>query len=126
MGTFQIRGNAAANALPDARLVEIMRQTAAQSPYDVVMFSGYRPGTPRQGAQHASGNYLVDPKTGMPVPNLKSAYGFATYEQFAHQARAVQMAMYPTLEKTFRWGGYFSGGRGRYGSVDLMHFDIGP
>jgi spore germination cell wall hydrolase CwlJ-like protein len=127
MGTFQILGRAAERDLPDARLVDVMRRTAAKSPYNVVMFSGYRPGDSRlHGGKIATDVYLVDPNTGIALPNLKSAYGFAPMEEFAQLARATQQEVYPKLNDTFRWGGYFSGGEGKYGAVDLMHFDLGP
>ena len=37
----------------------------------------------------------------------------------------MQMEKYPDLAQNFRWGGYFSGGKGKYGAMDLMHFDLG-
>lgn len=108
-------------------LVDILKTTAEQFPgYRVEAFSGYRPGDKRQHGKHeATDIRLIDEKTGKEVPNYQDAGGFRIYEQFAQKARQVQMEKYPDLSNNFRWGGYFSGQKGKYGAVDLMHFDLG-
>lgn len=129
MGTFSIGGTAKQRSLArvDPRLVDIMRRAAAASPYNVQLFSGIRPGDKRfHGKGVAVDIVLSDPQTGQEIPNLKSATGFPIYEQFAKTARDIQQQAYPDLGDSFRWGGYFGGGKGKYGSVDLMHFDLGP
>jgi hypothetical protein len=129
MGTFSIGGTAENRGLSrvDARLVDVLQRAAASSPYNVQLFSGIRPGDPRyHGGGNAVDIVLSDPMTGQEIPNLKSSVGFPIYEQFAKTARTVQQEAYPELTDNFRWGGYFGGGKGKYGAVDLMHFDLGP
>lgn len=111
----------------DPRLVDVLQTTAEQFPgYRVEAFSGYRPGDKRfHGKGEATDIRLIDEKTGKEVPNYQDAGGFRVYEQFAQKARQVQMEKYPDLADSFRWGGYFSGQKGKYGAVDLMHFDLG-
>lgn len=129
MGTFSIGGTAEQRSLArvNPKLVDVIRRAAESSPYNVQLFSGIRPGDPRyHGKGSAVDIVLSDPATGQEIPNLKSTVGFPIYEEFAKTARAVQQQTYPELSDTFRWGGYFGGGKGKYGSVDLMHFDLGP
>ncbi|HVI28865.1 phage tail length tape measure family protein [Hansschlegelia sp.] len=110
----------------DPRLTEILSEAARRSGYRVEAFSGFRPGDPRfHGRGMATDIRLVDPATGKALPSYQSAANFRPYEQFAQTARQVQMERYPGLERDFRWGGYFSGPQGKYGAVDLMHFDLG-
>lgn len=128
--TFTIAGNAKARGIGnvDPRLVSIMEKAAAETPYSVEVFSGLRYGS-STGSRHNTGNavdvVLID-ANGNEVPNLKSSVGFPIYRDFALKAREVQERDYPELNDAFRWGGGFSGGRGTYGAVDLMHFDIKP
>jgi hypothetical protein len=68
---------------------------------------------------------LTDLATGKALANYQDPSTFRAYEQFAQVARQVQMEKYPELANQFRWGGYFSGGRGKYGAMDQMHFDLG-
>jgi len=121
MGKFAIRGRAARGTNP--RLVKIIEQAAAASPYDVVIFSGARPGR-RRGSQHHGNNavdiVLVDPRTGQELPNYKTASTYPQYEAFARQARQAQQQLYPEMSNQFRWGGWFD-----QGGPDLMHFDFG-
>lgn len=131
MGTFTIAGNAKNRGIDNVNsdLRKILEATAASSPYNVTVFSGLRYGSAR-GSRHNTGNavdiVLTDPTTGREIPNSKSSVGFPIYEAFAKKAREYQVANYPSLNNSFRWGGYFSGGKGVYGATDLMHFDIKP
>lgn len=111
----------------DPRLADILDTAAKRFPgFDVTAISGYRPGDPRfHGRGMATDVSLRDLATGRTLANYQDAATFRTYEQFAQVARRVQMEKYPELARAFRWGGYFSGGRGTYGAVDPMHFDLG-
>lgn len=110
----------------DPRLTDILTKASGSSPYDVKMISGLRPGDPRfHGQGLATDIQLIDRSTGKALPNYQDATSFRDYEQFAQQARAVQMRDYPELADQFRWGGYFGGPKGKYGAMDEMHFDLG-
>lgn len=110
---------------PNAALVDILEKAAAASGYDVEFKSGYRAGDSRQhGKKNAIDVTLVDPATGKKIPDYQSGASFRTYEEFAQIARQVQQRDYPELSSKMRWGGYFSGGKGKYGALDLMHFDL--
>lgn len=114
------------NANIDPNLLGWLQAAARMSPYRVVAYSGKREGDPRfHGKGQAVDVNLFDPKTGARIPNYQSAEGFAAYQGFANQVRAMQMQANPELAKALRWGGYFSGGKGKYGALDLMHFDTG-
>jgi len=114
------------NADVDPRLLSWFRAAAANSPYDVALTSGYRQGDPRYHGQHAAADVrLIDPATGREIPNYQDAASFAPYQQFANLVRAEQMRSNPDAANLLRWGGYFSGPRGKYGAMDLMHFDLG-
>lgn len=121
MGKVSVQGNARRGTNP--RLVQIMERAAAQSPYDVVIFSGARPGG-RRGSQHHGNSaidmVLIDPQTGQELPNYKTASTYPQYETFARAARQAQQELYPDLSNQFRWGGWFD-----QGGPDLMHFDLG-
>jgi hypothetical protein len=118
----------------DPRLVNILTETSKYLPegWRAELRSGYREGDPRFHGQHKAADVqLIDPK-GREVPWYQSPDSFRTYEAFAHKAREVQQEKYPSLSKDFAWGGYFGGtidpsgrGRGTYGAMDLMHFDLG-
>lgn len=111
----------------DSRLVDVLQSAAEDFPgYRLEAFSGYRPGDKRfHGKGEATDVRLIDLKTGKEVPNYQDAEGFRAYEQFAQKVRQVQMEKYPELSQNLRWGGYFSGPKGKYGAADLMHFDLG-
>lgn len=111
----------------DPRLTDILQTAAGRfADYKVDAFSGLRPGDPRfHGKGKATDVSLIDRSSGKALPNYQSAQSFRAYEKFAQAARQVQMEKYPELAGQFRWGGYFSGDRRRYGAVDLMHFDLG-
>lgn len=121
-GNFVARGAGRVNS----KLVDILAEASKRSGYKVEAFSGFRPGDIRQhGRGNATDVRLIDPKTGKPLPNYQNAKSFRAYEKFAQEARKVQMEKYPELAGAFRWGGYFGGGKGKYGALDTMHFDIG-
>lgn len=117
----------------DYRLRNIINVAAEAAGLQVKVIAGKEP---RNSGFHPSSKaidiqlYLPD---GTPIPTgaggLKSAReaaaGFSAYEQFAKLTRQIQMQYYPELANEFRWGGYFSGGPDRYGSLDTMHFDLG-
>jgi hypothetical protein len=115
----------------DPRLVDILQETSKNSEYAVQVISGNDSRNPLKikNSQHPKGQAidirLVDKKTGQPIPNYQSAEGFRAYEQFAQNAKLYQMHKYPELNQEFRWGGYFSGAKGKYGANDPMHFDVG-
>lgn len=110
----------------DPKLAEVIREASRQFPgYDVKIKSGYRPGDKRQhGKGKAIDVTLVDQKTGKAVPDYQNAKSFGLYEKFAQTVRQVQQTIAPELSNKLRWGGYFSGGKGKYGALDLMHFDL--
>jgi hypothetical protein len=92
----------------------------------VRLISGEREGDPRyHGKGMATDIQLYDPVTGKALDNYQSGQYFPQYQTFANAAREQQMKLYPELADKFRWGGYFSGPKGKYGAMDLMHFDIG-
>lgn len=98
--------------------------------YDVDLISGYRAKTPanphsRHGHGGAIDVELVDQKTGRRVPNYQSADAFKTYQAYANKVYQTALQRDPELAKKLAWGGYFSGPKGKYGAMDLMHFDTG-
>ncbi|WP_421579131.1 hypothetical protein [Shinella sp. M31] len=111
----------------DPRLTDILQKASQSFPgYKVDAMSGFRPGDPRfHGKGLATDVQLTDLASGKLLGNYQDAATFGTYERFAQTARAVQMRDYPELADKFRWGGYFGGGKGKYGAVDNMHFDLG-
>lgn len=131
----KISKNAIQNQNIDKRLRDIISTAAQRFPdYSVTVRSGYRPGDKRQHGKHRAIDInLVDKVTGRKLSDYQDAKTFRTYERFAQEARRVQQEKYPGLDKGFRWGGYFSGAvknsilgtKGKYGAVDLMHFDLG-
>ncbi|MFK4060312.1 phage tail length tape measure family protein [Brucella anthropi] len=110
----------------DPRLTDILNTAAQNFPgFRVDAISGFRPGDPRfHGKGLATDVRLTDLLNGKMLGNYQDASPFRTYEQFAQVARQVQMQKYPELADQFRWGGYFSGGKGKYGALDTMHFDL--
>jgi hypothetical protein len=113
------------NTRVDPRLLDILQQAAQRSGMTVQAYSGYRPGDPRFHGRGMATDIRLFGDDGKPIPNYQDARNFRTYEEFAQNARQVQQELYPDLDKSFRWGGYFSGGKGKYGALDLMHFDLG-
>ncbi|MDQ0454720.1 phage tail length tape measure family protein [Rhizobium paknamense] len=111
----------------DPRLTDILNTAAQRTPgFKVDAISGVRAGDPRfHGQGLATDIQLTDLATGKQLGNYQDATSFSAYEKFAQTARAVQMEKYPELANQFRWGGYFGGGKGTYGALDTMHFDLG-
>ncbi|MBB5277787.1 tape measure domain-containing protein [Rhizobium rosettiformans] len=115
----------------DQRLTNILEDASknyeAQTGYKVEAFSGLRPGDKRlHGQGLATDVRIIDPATGKEFGNYQDESGFRTYEQFAQQAKMSQERLYPDMDpEALRWGGYFSGDRSKYGSLDSMHFDLG-
>ena len=126
-GSFETVGNFNRRGahLVDGRLVDILKTAADRSGFDVRAFSGYRPGDPRFHGRGLATDVSILGADGKALPNYQDASAFREYELFAQQARLVQMEKYPELAKQFRWGGYFGGPKGKYGAMDLMHFDLG-
>lgn len=123
MGTFTVNMS---DPNVDPNLLSWMQAAAANMPYNVVVYSGRREGDPRfHGKGMAVDVNLIDPATGKTIPNYQNAAGFSAYQSFANAVRGAQMATNPEMAQKLRWGGYFSGPKGKYGSMDLMHFDVG-
>jgi hypothetical protein len=106
-------------------LVDIINKASADSPYEVRIISGQRDGD-RNNHGHGSAIdiALYDKATGKMLPNYQSGEAFKAYQDFANRARAIQLRDHPEIGDQFRWGGYFSGPKGKYGAMDLMHFDV--
>jgi tape measure domain-containing protein len=120
-GNFTARG---ANRV-DSRLRDILSKASSESGIKAEAFSGYRPGDPRfHGKGKATDVNLFD-ANGKKLPNYQSPATFRQYETYAQAAKKVQMRDYPELNDKFRWGGYFGGGKKKYGAMDQMHFDLG-
>lgn len=126
-GKFEIVGNFLSRGpvKVDPILVDILQQAAEATGMNVEAFSGYRPGDKRQHGKGKATDIRIIGDDGKPLLNYQSPETFPQYERLAQAARKIQMEKYPDLEKGFRWGGYFSGGKGKYGAMDLMHFDLG-
>ena len=108
----------------DTRLLECLREAADFLPpgYTLEFTSGFRKGDKRfHGKGLASDIQIID-QDGNRLPNYQNAQEFRTYEEFAQVVRRIQLNKYPHLH--LRFGGYFSGPKGKYGALDLMHFDI--
>lgn len=108
----------------DPRLMDILNTASQRYPGRVEAVSGVRPGDPRQHGRGLAADVQLYDSTGKALPNYQDAASFRAYEEFAQEARRVQMEKYPELNDQFRWGGYFSGPKGKYGAADLMHFDL--
>ena len=121
VGNYNARG--AENV--DKRLFDILRKAAERSGRRVELFSGYRPGSKgKHGSGQATDVRLFD-EQGRPLANYQDPKTFREYEKFAQDARRAQQELYPDLNNNMRWGGYFSGPKGKYGALDTMHFDLG-
>jgi hypothetical protein len=123
MADLELKMNAAG---VDPNLISWLQAAARNSPFRVVAYSGMRQGDPRfHGQGKAIDINLIDPASGKTIPNYQNAASFKVYQDFANQVRAAQMQMNPEAGNLLRWGGYFSGPKGKYGAMDLMHFDVG-
>jgi hypothetical protein len=108
----------------DPRLYNLLRDSSQYLPegYSVQFKSGLRPGDPRyHGKGMAADIQIIDP-SGKPLANYQDPTTFRTYEQYAQAAKALRDQQYPDVP--LRWGGYFSGPKGKYGALDVMHFDL--
>jgi len=108
----------------DPGLLSLIKEVSGgYGPYGARITSGFRQGDPRQ---HGRGNALdvelFNRDTGAALPNYQNASAAQAYQQFAN---AVYAAASPELKQRLRWGGYFGGNPGKYGALDLMHFDLG-
>lgn len=121
----------------DPRLLESMdnaasRYIAANPGYrvEVTPRGGMRDQKPGGTTNHPKGRALdvqiydntrsTSYPNGKPLPNLRSAKSFRDYEQLMQAARQYQLANYPELTDTTRFGGYFRQGV----PYDQMHIDI--
>lgn len=109
----------------DPKLRDIIEKAAAKSGLKVQVISAARPGDPRRHGRGQAIDIQLFDASGTPIPNYQNARFFREYEKFAQIARLVQQELYPELDERFTWGGYFSGGKGKYGALDTMHFDLG-
>jgi muramidase (phage lysozyme) len=92
--------------------------------YKVTPTSGYRPGDPRQhGRGQAIDIQLSDPKTGAALANYQDPSTFGAYQEYANAIYNQALQTDTDLAAQLRWGGYFGGPKGKYGAMDLMHFD---
>jgi hypothetical protein len=113
------------NADMNQDLLQLIEQFQYE-PYGVRATSGYRPGDSRQhGRGTALDLELYDPKTNQALENYQDPSTFSAYQQYANALYQHAMQTNPELAQKLRWGGYFSGPKGKYGAMDLMHFDVG-
>ncbi|WP_427024854.1 phage tail length tape measure family protein [Aureimonas ureilytica] len=113
------------NKAVDGRLMTVLQTAAQNFPYRVEAISGLRPGDSRFHGKGLAADVQIYDAGGKALNNYQNARDFRVYEQFAQQAKIAQEKLFPELGKLFRWGGYFSGGKGKYGALDSMHFDLG-
>lgn len=101
-------------------------EAAKESPWGVRVISGSRAGDPRlHGMGLAADVELYDKATGKAIPNYQNAEGAKAYKSYWDSVRRKYIAANPGGENHMRFGGYFSGPRGKYGAFDLMHGDLG-
>jgi hypothetical protein len=126
-GSFEETGNLVAQGANhvNPQLLDILQTAAQLTGMQVQAYSGYRPGDPRMHGKGLATDIRIIGPDGKPLPNYQTPESFSAYETLAQAARQVQQDKYPDLDKQFRWGGYFSGDKGKYGAMDLMHFDLG-
>lgn len=105
-------------------LIKALEQAATKGGFNTQVYSGLRPGDPRfHGKGLALDVRLLD-QAGKAMPNYQASKYFPQYQQYAHQVYNQLGSINPQLAQNLRWGGYFSGGKGKYGALDLMHFDL--
>jgi hypothetical protein len=108
----------------DPALAALIEGFRYNGPYGVRPTSGYRPGDPRQhGLGNAMDVQLYDPETNASLANYQDPTTFSAYQNYANALYRYALQTDPALAQKLRWGGYFSGGKGKYGALDLMHFD---
>ena len=102
----------------------IQTVSGTYKPHKVGITSGFRAGDKRQ---HGKGNaldvQLTDPNTGEALRNYQDPSTAQAYQAYANEVYKWAQQNDPALAAKIRWGGYFSGGPGDYGALDLMHFD---
>ena len=113
------------NSNVDVRLLRILNEASSRFDMRVEAISGLRPGDSRFHGKGVATDVQIYDGSGRALDNYQNARDFRAYERFAQVAKQVQTELYPELEKLFRWGGYFSGPKGKYGALDSMHFDLG-
>ncbi|WP_158876911.1 phage tail length tape measure family protein [Antarcticirhabdus aurantiaca] len=113
------------NSNVDGRLLRILNEASSRFDMRVEAISGLRPGDKRFHGRGLATDVQIYDNSGRALDNYQNARDFRAYERFAQVAKQVQTELYPELEKLFRWGGYFSGPKGKYGALDSMHFDLG-
>ncbi|KQT53664.1 hypothetical protein ASG43_17655 [Aureimonas sp. Leaf454] len=107
------------NSGVDGRLMTILKEASTRFDMPVTAVSGLRPSDKRFHGQGIAADVSI-----AGLGNYQDAGTFRTYEKFAQLSKQVQSELFPELEGMLRWGGYFSGGKGKYGAVDNMHFDL--
>lgn len=127
-GRFSIQPGENANI--DSRLLRSLRAAAESTGMNVQLVDGVAPrksGTSRHPIGMAADVRIMGPD-GKWLNNYQHQRGetFRAYERYAQAVRANQMATAPELNDDLRWGGYFGGPEGKYGALDLMHFDLKP
>lgn len=108
----------------DPRLYNLLRESSRYLPegYSVQFQSGLRPGDPRNHGKGIAADVKIIGPDGKALANYQDPTTFRTYEQYAQSVRALQQQQHPDMP--LRWGGYFSGPKGKYGALDVMHFDL--
>ena len=111
----------------DPRLRDILDRATPSLPpgWHAEVQSGFRKGDPRFHGRGMAEDIQLYDENGKKVGNYQDPKTFEIYERYAQAAKKAQLAKYPELSKKLRWGGYFGGGRGTYGAMDEMHFDLG-
>ena len=97
-----------------------------QGGHKVSFTSGYRAGDPREHGKGNAFDMQLTTKDGKPLENYRTndPATFKAYQDFANGFHQYLEANHPDLAAKHRWGGYFSGDRSKYGSLDLMHHDL--
>ena len=112
----------------DPALVRLIQSMPQFGKYGVRATSGYRAGDTRYHGKDGIGRALdvelFDPASGTALANYQNPENFAAYQQLANALYQQALKTDPALAQKLRWGGYFSGGGGKYGALDLMHFDV--
>lgn len=110
----------------DPSLMAAIDAASKETPYGVRLKSGFRSGDPRlHGMGLAADVELFDKATGKPLADYQTPETAAAYKAYADRVKAAYEAQNPGKSGELRWGGYFGGGKGTYGALDLMHFDVG-
>ncbi|WP_062018323.1 phage tail length tape measure family protein [Aureimonas sp. AU4] len=112
------------NSSVDSRLLKILNEASSRFDMRVEAISGLRPGDKRFHGKGLATDVQIYGANGKALGNYQDAATFRTYERFAQLSKQVQSELFPELEGMLRWGGYFSGGKGKYGALDTMHFDL--